>query len=366
MRLAMAFNLASLLAIVLIALSLWSIPVSILAALSLWSVLRRRHSSFAIRHSSFIPLHAAPPKGLVALKAISNAALAQKDLPGRLKLLNWGVNETTRGPVTVGDATLRHLGVNQAAHGYDHVALDYNHNSLPGHPNFKPDPREVAAYGAVEVVKDDGIYLTGIEYTPSGVANAANYRDLSPTPLLNTAGEVIFLHSVALCPQGAVKDLSFYSAADADLKALDTDDPPPTTATTMDYRKLICAMLDLDPDKCTDDQIAAAAHKAAGDKKDAADAGKPEAMSARVDSLERDFLIANGLTAGKIIPEALRVLPLSQLRPIIAALPAGQVPTDRRTPPVVALSSTVAPSPADEEVRQRLGLSKEQWAKHNA
>jgi hypothetical protein len=325
--------------------------------------------------TALLALHATPPKGLVALRAISNAALAETHLPTRLKLLNWGRNDTTKGPVLVGDATLRQLGPNQARAGYDHVALDYNHNSLPGHPNFQPDPREVAAYGAVEVVANDGLYLTGIDYTPSGLAKAANYRDLSPTPLLNQDGEVIFLHSVALCPQGAVKDLSFYSAGDAGLNALGLapeEDPPPVTATTMDYRRLVCAMLDLDPDQATDDDIAAAAHQAAADKKSAAEAGRadaqnaPEPMSVRVDRIEREFVIGNGLLEGKIIPLAVRALPLTQLRQVVAELPAGQVPTRRQTPGVVALAAATPPNAADEEVRRRLGITPETWSKHNA
>jgi phage I-like protein len=327
---------------------------------------------------ALLALHATPPKGLVALKAISNAALAAQQLPSRLKLLNWGRNETTKGPVLVGAATLAHLAANQARAGYDHVALDYNHNSLPGHPNFQPDPREVAAYGAVEIIAQDGIYLTGIDYTPSGLANALNYRDLSPTPLLNQDGEVIFLHSVALCPQGAVKDLSFYSTGAAGLRALAPDgadddgdgtNPPPVTATTMDYRRLLCAMLDLDPDQASDDDIAAAAHQAASDKKTAAETNRPaapEPMSVRVDRIEREFVIGNGLLEGKIIPLAVRALPLTQLRQVIAELPAAQVPTRRQTPGVVALAATAPPNAADEEVRRRMGITPETWAKHNA
>jgi hypothetical protein len=305
--------------------------------------------------SALLALHATPPKGLVALKAISNAALAAQQLPTRLKLLNWGRNDTTKGPVLVGDATVTHLAANQSRAGYDHVALDYNHNSLPGHPNFQPDPREVAAYGA---------------------ATALQARDLSPTPLLNQDGEVIFLHSVALCPQGAVKDLSFYSTGAAGLQALATDDnnddanlnPPPVTATTMDYRRLLCAMLDLDPDQATDDDIAAAAHQAAADKKTAAEAPRPalEPMSVRVDRIEREFVIGNGLLEGKIIPLAVRALPLTQLRQVIAELPAGQVPTKRQTPGVVGLAITAPPNAADEEVRRRMGITPETWAKHNA
>ena len=119
-----------------------------------------------------------PTGQLVALAPIANDALKGQALPTRIKLLNWGDNETvTKGIVKVGQNTLKALASNQALYGYDNVALDYGHNSLPSHPNFKPDPREVAGYGALEVVENDGLYLTALSYTPSGQKMALNYRD---------------------------------------------------------------------------------------------------------------------------------------------------------------------------------------------
>jgi hypothetical protein len=72
--------------------------------------------------------------------AIANGGLAAKDLPSRLKLLNWGKNETVKGPVTVGPETLRSLSANQKSVGFEHIALDYNHQTVPSSPNFKKDP----------------------------------------------------------------------------------------------------------------------------------------------------------------------------------------------------------------------------------
>jgi len=60
-------------------------------------------------------------------------------------------------------------------------------------------------------IPGDGLYLTALSYTPSGNKYAREYRDLSPAVLLDDDGEVIFCHSVALCPQGEVRGLSFYS-----------------------------------------------------------------------------------------------------------------------------------------------------------
>ncbi len=149
--------------------------------------------------------------GLFAFGAINNRALAGKELPPRLKLLNWGTNKSTKGQIIVGQKTAATLAANQRRFGYDRVGIDYNHQSLPGHTNFKPDPREMAAYGVPSVVPGEGLFLEDIAWTPSGKQYASNYSDLSPAPLLDS-GEVTFLHSVALCPQGCVDGLTFLSA----------------------------------------------------------------------------------------------------------------------------------------------------------
>lgn len=312
------------------------------------------------------------PQGLVALKATANPALSGDELPGRLKLLNWGINATLKGEVKVGETTLKSLSANQDAYGFDLIALDYAHNSLPGHKNYKTDPREVAGYGKVEVVKDDGVYLTSLSYTPSGKANALNYRDLSPTPLLNKDGEVIFMHSVALCPQGAILggELSFFDADIAGLKALAPDAPLPVTGGFIDCKKLLCALLGLDADNASDDQIAASAQEFARGPKDPTPetAAGATALSVRMDSIERDLILGAALREGKIVPLAARDLPVEKFRALVAELPAGTVPIERQTPGIVALAAPgkQVESAADEAVRVTLGLTKEQWLKHNA
>ena len=73
---------------------------------------------------------------LVALKAISNGALAGASLPSRIKLLNWGRNESVKGPILVDEQSLAALNVNQARLGYDRIALDYEHNTVDGSPEL--------------------------------------------------------------------------------------------------------------------------------------------------------------------------------------------------------------------------------------
>jgi phage I-like protein len=336
---------------------------------------------------TLLALSADAPKlsGLVALHAIKNDALKGDDLPKRLKLLNWGNNDTLKGNVFVGPRTLAALSVNQAEHGYDRVALDYNHNSLEGHPNYQPDPRKVAAYGVPKVIEGDGLYLENLEYTPSGKENAREYCDLSPTPKLED-GEVVFLHSAALCPQGAVKDLSFFSADFLN---------PKTTSANMDYKKLLLTLLSLSAKPkfgvkalsadATDKDIEAActafADKLDGGKADDAQDGDSDAMkaltanvtkltesltalSAKFDDQERAALLSDALRDGKIVPLSAKTLPLASLQTLIGELPKDQVPTEQRTPDNLQALSVSNPGDASaNHVMSLLGIGKADWDK---
>lgn len=145
---------------------------------------------------------------------ISNGALASEDLPARLKILSWGRNQSTKGDIVLDDTSVAAFAANQRALGYDRVALDYEHGTVPGSPAYaeSAEPRPVAGYATPVIVPGDGLYLDRIEWTPSGRASAKNYADLSPAPKLDVDRRVVFLHSAALCRNGAVYDLSFFSA----------------------------------------------------------------------------------------------------------------------------------------------------------
>lgn len=144
---------------------------------------------------------------------ISNGALSAEDLPTRLKILNWGVNESTKGRIVLDAATAEKLEANQRALGFDRVAIDYEHGTVPGSPAYAEaaEPRPVAGYATPRLVAGDGLYLENITWTASGRSSAKNYADLSPAVRLDDQGRVLFLHSTALCRNGAIYDLSFYS-----------------------------------------------------------------------------------------------------------------------------------------------------------
>jgi len=310
-----------------------------------------------------------PAGKLIPLRApILNGALSGTDLPTRLQLLAWGENATIKGPVIVNETTVTSLAAEQARRGFDRVALDYAHNSLPGHRNFKADPREVAAYGIPVVIAGEGLFLDQIEWTPSGEQYARNYKDLSPTPLLDDSGAVIFLHSVALCPQGAVEGLHFF----------DTTTQPNTTTTTTptmnpDLLEILSTLFGTSADATEADIIAAGKAyiakmaKAADEKKSEVDPTALTALSAQVQTLidkqdarEREHIIALAVAEGKIIPASVKALAVEDLRKVVAELPAGQVPLDRKTPANV-LQPLSAEDPEVQEVCRQLGISTEQY-----
>jgi hypothetical protein len=279
---------------------------------------------------------------------IANGALAVRELPRRLKLLNWGVNETVKGPVTVGPQTLARLAANQARLGYDRIQIDFNHQTVPGSETYQADPVEVAGYGSPVVIPNDGLYLVDIEWTPAGKKYAANYHDLSPTPKLDERGEVVFLHSVALCRQGAVRDLTFYNASFLQPHASPTpmENNTPTAAPegdAVDYRGLLVALLQKLgvnlPDTATDadiatmvDQFKAPAPNGA-DPADPADPGRTLGVGDRIDQIEKDSLLTLAATQGKVIPlnaEEIRATPIAVLRSMIDRLPVGTVPLAAR------------------------------------
>ena len=96
------------------------------------------------------------------------------------------------------------------------MAIDFNHCSVPGTDTYKDllkagQPPLIFGYGRVEAVPNDGIYLEDIVWTPLGAQHARNFEDLSPA-IRDEDGEVTLVHSVALTPNGKVRDLNFFTA----------------------------------------------------------------------------------------------------------------------------------------------------------
>jgi len=160
-------------------------------------------------------------KASLAFRAGEAGRGAAKDgasgLPGRVKVLDWGRNDTSEGPVIVDEVTARIFSANQKAIGRERVALDYEHNTVPGTPEYKrtQEPREIGGSLNLVCIAGQGIFGEAITYTASGTQNAGNYEDLSLAPYLDADRRVIAAHSVALTRTGAAYGIHFVDAATA-------------------------------------------------------------------------------------------------------------------------------------------------------
>jgi hypothetical protein len=177
-----------------------------------------------------------------ASNPLANGAAGSKELPKRLKLFNWGLNETLKGPFVLNDRTCEIFPNYQKTAGRDTIVLDFEHATVPGTPENErvsklPTPPPVAAHMSCEVVKGDGLYCNVLDYTPTGESEARNYKDLSATAWKDPKDNTLLgLHSVALTNTGAHLDVHFlhsdiFSPFNSDLVALSA-----TSSIPMSYR----------------------------------------------------------------------------------------------------------------------------------
>ncbi len=137
-------------------------------------------------------------------------------LPSEMEILGWGKNESTKGPIILGDKTLEVFDENQRITGFSEVALDFEHNTVSGSSHWRPGAQDIAAYGKPEIRKGKGLFLTNLEWTPVGKKMARNYKDLSPAIKTDDEGNVMWVHSCALTTNGCVYDLNTFSANGAE------------------------------------------------------------------------------------------------------------------------------------------------------
>lgn len=345
------------------------------------------------------------------LALISNNALAGDQLPTELKLLDFGVNQTRKGPVSVGQKTRDTFPRLQRERGFDRVALDFEHNTVPGTKAYKEssEPRPVAAYG-IPQLRADGIYLTSLTWTPDGVKSARNFIDLSPAPELDDNGEVIFLHSAALCRQGAVDGLSFYSVnvpvnagenqnedalMEKVLAALRKGLGLAETATEEDIGKCLSTMsaeladakvklvaltASLASRTSVQESGPGVEQKAAKDAKspelvtlsaEVKDlAGKIATFAAEIEKRDRSDLVALACREGKVLPlnaDQVAATPVATLRDMVKNL-AVTVPVEKRTPiHVQEFSVTAEPelTETQKQIARNCGIDPEKLVKKN-
>lgn len=248
-------------------------------------------------------------------------------LPTRIKIFNWGVNETKKGPVILNDTTVRELPLNQAAAGFDVISLDFQHNTVEGSEEFKrtKEPRDIAAQLQLDLVPGDGLYVTVLNWTPTGKDKAINYVDLSPAPAVNSKRELVFIHSVALCRQGATEDLHFLTLSVGETSTKESAMDP------KDLQELISKSIS-DALKPLTDRLTVLETTGTGAKTSietlAADMTATKqtvaTLTATLAQKDREDLILDAKRAGKVIPlsaEDLKTVDLGMLRKIVAQTP---------------------------------------------
>jgi hypothetical protein len=300
-------------------------------------------------------------------------------LPNRLLILPWGESSYDGGThkLIVNEAAISRIKEAQAASNFDKLALDFNHNSIPGSESYSGEPVKVAAYGVLEIVPNVGIYLANLEWTEDGINawRGRHYKDISPAVLPDDTGVVCFIHSAALCRNGRLPGLEAFNADFLKLKPKVKMDK---------YKQMVCKLLGL-VDGSDDAAIDAAFEKASlaqpckkdvdGKVKELED--KLETFSARFKQIEdsiggikkslddnaRESVMASALAAGKIVPEDAKKLDTEALKLFCAGLPSV-VPVGRRTPDGIReFSANIPNNPVVSDVCKNLGLTEDEFKK---
>ena len=300
-------------------------------------------------------------------------AAAGAELPRRMMILRWGENPNANGAkVVVGRTLLERLADPECA--FSEVALDFEHNTVPGTPEYQhtAEPRAVAGYGRVVAEEGVGVFLEMERWTPEGEKMAHHYQDLSAAPVCDKAGNVVAIASVALCRTGAVPGITFSPSP------LSLSQPNPNKETNqMDFKAILIRLLGL-PEDASDEAIAAAAEEK---QQKPAQPAQPEPeggvapLAARIDALERradeaekSAILEKARAEGKVVAlaaDALAALSVAQLKETVEKTPKT-VPLSAVTPAAVKEPAAKAPLSAEAELVYSLcGQTREEvekWA----
>jgi len=298
----------------------------------------------------------------LTLHTLRTGSLAHTEAPPtRLVVLPWGVNKSRRGDFIVDALTCQVFDANQKRNRIDgKVALDFEHNTLPGTPAYESssEPRPIAAWALCVVIPDEGVVYEDLEWTPDGLSawERKLYQDLSPAPVRGADGKtVIALHSTALCRHGELEGLTithaaapralaaYFEALSADSADFTDSNPPLLTPPMKDKLIALLAKLGVTLAADADEAATATALDSAMSKltTETEVKEKPEAMSAEIASMRaeldagrKDLLITKATLEGKVIPlsaEAIAATPLSALTEIVNNAKPGEVKLTKQT-----------------------------------
>lgn len=310
---------------------------------------------------------------------------AEVGLPQRVRILKWGENvgRTTGARILVDEVVAATLTANQELVAIERVPMDYEHQSVKDHPNFQPDPRHSPGAGTIEVVVGEGVFLSAIDYSPSGLEHAPGYQDVSGVIHLDADARPVWISSVALTQTGDVAGMEFSEA----MAVLSARSAAPTTLTLStpamtpdDYRPLLLKILKLKED-ATDEELVAAAEQESQEPPEPDDKMKPpaatetaalsalntrlELLESRAADHERAALVARASREGKVIPlsaELISATSVAVLTALVDGLPAGAVPLDP-THRKVATTETAVLNADESHAAKQLGLTPEQFLK---
>lgn len=303
------------------------------------------------------------------------SAKTAEGLPKRMKVLNWGENPNARGKrVYVGKKLLAALSA--PAYPFRKIPLDYEHNTLAGTPAHaeSQEPRRVAGFATVECIEGEGVFLNVEAWTPDGIANAANYCDLSAAAVTDAAGEVCMIPSAALCRCGAVEGMDFCQVSlslSAALVPLGITNPLEDQG--MNWKEMVAKALGMDPATASDEEVATAL--AAALKKpepiDLSAALKPvqdsvTALSAQftaeLEKRDKQSVLERAAREGKVVAlsaDALAKLNAADLTAHVAGL-AATVPLAAKTPETLPADGRAAtPTEAQRAIALNCGMDPE-------
>ncbi|MCA1963838.1 MAG: phage protease [Prosthecobacter sp.] len=305
-------------------------------------------------------------------------------LPKRIRVLAWGRNETTQGPVIVNETTVKLLPAYNAAQNWDRPYFDFEHSSIPSSPTYRGEPVKIAATGefldkgGVEIVPGEGVYMLAGSYTPEGAAllPAGHYPDLSPVVKVNAQNELIGLHSCAFCRQGATVGLIFLSISTT-AKPASMDKNKPQNADEL--MKVLAETLSLSADATPADVLTAL--MAALERPEAAPANEEvrqltasvndlvkmvkdqgdtiKLLSAAQEASERGTIMAAAVREGKVVPDMAKSLPLDQLKLLCAQLPVTVPMGQRQTDATLLLSGSPIVDPELTKLDAEMGITEE-------
>jgi phage I-like protein len=286
---------------------------------------------------------------LLSVQSVTGYNPAQP--PTRIRVAPWG-ETTTVNPglplIRINERTLALLSANQRRYGFERIALDYEHNTVPGSPEHvrSAEPRPIAAHGTLDVVPGEGLFLCNLEWTPEGPANAANYPDVSPAVACDAEGNVLFVHSVALTRAGAANGLRFATLSvesmDAEQEAADEAELETSQEEVVGMdpklKAALCKIMRMDATTATDEAVTSGLDGLADqiDKVKGMDS-TITTLSASVLDMQRDFILSQSRMDGKVIPlsaESIKGMDLVALRDLVGKLPANVVPLSAITPKI--------------------------------